>query len=76
MPEIARRILQFISDREDDCDRFSNFEILICRIDGDVYANEGIPYLLSRHLIDISDPNALTYRVTPAGRSALRNLAS
>ena len=76
MPTIARRILQLIYDREDDCDRFSNFEILICRIDGDVYADEGLPYLLSKHLIDIPDPNALTYRITPAGRSALRNLAA
>jgi hypothetical protein len=76
MSEIARKILEFIAYREDDCDRFSNFEILLCRIDGDIYADEGLPYLLSKHLVDISDPNALTYRITPAGRSALRNFAS
>ena len=67
MSELAKKILEFIAYRKDDCGRFSNFEILICRIDGDVYADEGIPYLLSKHLIDIPDPNALTYRITSAG---------
>jgi uncharacterized protein YbaR (Trm112 family) len=76
MPEIARKILEFIADREDDCGRLSNFEILICRIDEDVYVDEGIPYLLANKLIDIPNPDALTYRITPAGRSALRNPAS
>jgi hypothetical protein len=71
MPEIARKILEFIANREDACGRLSNFEILLCRIDEDVYVDEGIPYLLSKQFIDIPDPNALTYRITPAGRSAL-----
>jgi len=60
-----------MADREDDCGRLSNFEILICRIDDDIYVGEGIPYLLSKRLIDIPDPDALSYRITPAGRSAL-----
>jgi hypothetical protein len=71
MPEIAKKILEFIADREDDLGRLSNFEILICRIDGDIYVDEGLPYLLSKRLVDIPDPNELTYRITPAGRSAL-----
>lgn len=70
MPEIARKILDFIADREDDCGRLSNYEILLCRIDGDIYADEGLPYLLSKHLIDIPDPDALTTRTLRTGRSS------
>jgi hypothetical protein len=76
MSEIARKILDFIADREDAIGRLSNYEILLCRIDGAIYADEGIPYLLSKNLIDIPDPDTLTYRITPAGRSALRNPAA
>jgi len=75
MPEIARKILDFIIDREDAFGRLTNYEILLCRIDEDVYVDEGVPYLLANKLIDIPDPNALTYRATRAGRLALRDYA-
>jgi hypothetical protein len=72
MPELARCILEFILEREDDLGRLTNYEILLCRLDDYSYDdNEGIPYLLSKQFVDIPDPNELTYRITPAGRSAL-----
>jgi hypothetical protein len=69
MPEIARRVLEFIVDREDELNLFSSYELLLCRCGSEV--DEGLDYLLERQLIDF-DEQYFTYYATKKGECALK----
>lgn len=64
MPEIARRVLNFVVDREDELNLFSSYEILLCRCGSEV--DEGLDYLLERELVAF-DEEYCTYYATTAG---------
>jgi len=73
MPEIARRVLRFIVDREDESNLFSSYELLLCRCGSEV--DDGIDYLLNKKLINFHDEYH-TYYATTKGENALRRLAA
>jgi hypothetical protein len=64
MPEIARRVLNFIVNREDELNLFSSYELLLCRCGSEV--DDGIDYLLENGLI-AADDEYCTYYATTAG---------
>jgi hypothetical protein len=64
LPEIARRVLSFVFERENEFNLFPSYEV-IERHCGE-NAGEGLDYLLKKKLIDFHE-RYHTYFVTPAG---------
>jgi hypothetical protein len=64
LPEIARRVLSFVVDRENEYNLFSSYEVLTRHCGSE--AGEGLDYLLERKLVDFDEQYA-TYYATTAG---------
>jgi hypothetical protein len=70
---IAKRVLKFIVDHEDDVPVFAPYDLIVRRF-GEERADEGIEELIARRFIDY-DEEYWKYYATPAGLCAVMKLS-